>query len=61
MKYREGVYYTVSDTEITLYSDEGEDIGSYPISSGLIDFFILADGSLLLCYVTETDRIIPFS
>ena len=61
MKYREGTYYTVSDTEITLYSDEGEDIGSYPISSGLIDFFILADGSLLLCYVTETNRIIPFS
>lgn len=61
LKYRDGIYYTVSDTRIALYSENGEEIGGCPISSGLIDFFILADGSLLLCYVSETERILPFS
>ena len=33
--------------------------GTYEIRSGALDFFPLADGSILVCYVSETKRIVP--
>ncbi len=59
LKQRGELYYTVSDLQIAVYDEDGVCLNSFAIASGLLDFFVLADGSLLLCYVSQTDRITP--
>ena len=59
LKCRDGLYYTVSNTRIAVCDEDGGLLSSYAVDSGLLDFFVLADGSILLCYVTGTERVIP--
>ena len=59
LKIKGEFYYTFSNTQIAIYHRDGNLKASYPISSGVLDFFVLADDSLLLCYISETERIVP--
>jgi hypothetical protein len=58
LKIKGEFYYTFSNTQIAVYHQNGDLKTTYPISSGVLDFFILADDSLLLCYISETERIV---
>ena len=51
-------YYTMSDEKLTVYDTDGEILTQEQLRSGVLDFFILSDGSILVCYVSETDRIV---
>ena len=51
-------YYTMSDEKMTVYHEDGEILVAEQIPSGVLDFFVLSDGSILICYVSETDRMI---
>ena len=42
---------------IELYDDKGNFLSRVNIASGALDFFVLDDESVLLCYVSETKRI----
>ena len=58
-KVRNGVCYVLSDKTIEIYGKDGANKQTCEIRSGVKDFFILDDGSLLICYITETERIVP--
>ncbi len=49
--------YLLTENAIILYRDDGECISKIDIESGVREFFILDDESILLCYATETKRI----
>ncbi len=49
--------YILSDSAVSVYDEDGKQNISCPISAGVLDFFILEDQSLLLCYKSETKRI----
>lgn len=59
LKMKDEFYYTLSNTQIAIYHQNGDLVGTYPISQGVLDFFVLSDNSLLLCYISETKRIVP--
>jgi hypothetical protein len=59
LKVKNDCCYVFSTRSISAYDSEGQLIETYPIKSGAIDFFPLDDGSLLVCYVSETNRIAP--
>lgn len=49
--------YLLSESEIMLYDNEGNFLSRLNIASGALEFFILDDKSILLCYASETKRI----
>lgn len=53
-----GVLYVLHDTAISIHK-ENESFSSVDINAGVLDFFILSDGSVLLCYDAETRRAVP--
>ena len=59
LKIRNGECYLLSGKAIAVYDDDGERKSVCEIKSGVLDFFIPDDGSLLICYLTETKRIVP--
>jgi hypothetical protein len=59
LKIRNGECYLLSGKTIAVYNDDGERKGICEINSGVLDFFIPDDGSLLICYLSETKRIVP--
>ena len=59
LKTGNGFCYTFSNKSVSVYGGDGEKKGTYEIRSGALDFFPLADGSILVCYVSETKRIVP--
>lgn len=58
-KIKNGVYYVLSDQTVEVYEENGVVSASCGIRSGVKDYFILPDQSVLICYITETDRIVP--
>ena len=59
LKVRNGVSYVLSDREVSVYGKDGKMLKSCQIRSGVKDFFVLEDGSLLICYISETERLVP--
>lgn len=59
LKVKNNCCYIFFSRSIAAYDSEGQLMGTYQIDSGAIDFFPLDDGSLLVCYVSETNRIAP--
>ena len=59
LKARNGVSYVLSDRTVSVYGKDGKILKSCAIRSGVKDFFVLEDGSLLICYISETERIVP--
>lgn len=59
LKVRNGVSYVLSDRSVSIYGKDGKILSTCPIRSGVKDFFVLEDGSLLICYISETERIVP--
>ena len=59
LKIRDGSCYIFSGKNISVYDDSGQKTGDCEIKSGVLDFFIPDDGSILICYVSETKRIVP--
>ena len=59
IKIKNGYCYAFSGRSITVYSDDGQKQGTHEVKSGALDFFVLDDGSILICYVSETKRIVP--
>ncbi len=51
--------YLLSENTILCYDKAGEFLSKTPVSSGALDMFALDDGSILLCYATQTKRIRP--
>jgi hypothetical protein len=49
--------YILTESEILCYDDGGNLFSRLNIESGALDFFILDDKSILLCYTSETKRI----
>lgn len=49
--------YLLSENAIILYDDKGNFLSRLNIENGVLDFFVLDDESVLLCYVSETKRI----
>lgn len=49
--------YLLSEDAIMLYDDKGNLLSHLNIASGVLDFFVLDDESVLLCYISETKRI----
>ncbi len=58
-KVRNGIYYVFSDRAVVIYGKDGTSKKTCAVRSGAKNFFILDDGSLLICYISETERIIP--
>ncbi len=50
--------YLLSERSVSSYSVAGEQIGQAAVSGGVLDFFILDDNSILLCYTSGTKRIV---
>ncbi|MBQ3489118.1 MAG: hypothetical protein IJA86_00825 [Clostridia bacterium] len=59
VKVRDGRYYILSDRTVEVYEKDGVRIKTCEIRSGAKDFFVLDDRSLLICYISETKRILP--
>ena len=59
LKVRNGITYILSDKTLEIYEKDGASKKSFEVRSGVKDFFVLDDGSLLICYISETERIIP--
>ncbi len=59
LQIKNGSCYTFSNRTASVYDHDGQPISSNAINSGALDFFVLADESLLICYVSETKRIVP--
>ncbi len=59
LKIKDGSCYVFSGTSISVYDGDGMKQGDCQISSGALDFFIPDDGSILVCYISETKRIVP--
>ena len=59
MKIKNGSYYVLLDCAVAVYDEDGTFVKSCGIQSGVKDFFVLPDDSVLICYITETDRIVP--
>ena len=59
LKVRNSVSYVLSDRSVSVYGKDGKILKNCPIRSGVKDFFVLEDGSLLICYISETERIVP--
>ena len=57
MKLMQDRIYLLSENAIVLYDDKGNFLSRVNIASGALDFFVLDDESVLLCYVSETKRI----
>ena len=57
LSLKDGALYILGDTQLTVF-DAGEAVGSAKLRQGALDFFVLDDGSVLLCYATETNRVI---
>ncbi len=49
--------YLLSETAIFTLDKEGDTISTFNIKSGVLDYFLLRDGSILLCYPTETKQV----
>jgi len=59
LKIKDGYCYVFSNRSIMIYDENGQRQGTHEIRSGALDFFVLGDRSLLICYITETERIVP--
>ena len=59
LKVKDGCCYVFSGRTIAAYDADGQPMETYGIDSGALDFFVLDDGSLLVCYVSETKRLAP--
>ena len=59
LKIKNGFYYVLSDRAVGVYEDDGFCIKSCEVRSGVKDFFVLPDRSVLVCYITETERLVP--
>ncbi len=59
LKVWDGSCYVFSGRSISVYDSSGACTGVCEVGSGVLDFFVLDDGSLLVCYVTETKRFVP--
>lgn len=51
--------YAFSSKTASVYDEDGRLKSAIAIRSGALDFFVLDDESLLICYVSETKRIVP--
>ena len=49
----------LSENAVFLYRTDGALITTFSAESGVLDFFILDDGSVLLCYASVTERLVP--
>ncbi|MBR7161725.1 MAG: WD40 repeat domain-containing protein, partial [Clostridia bacterium] len=58
LKTEDGLYYILSDRSVSVYEKNGSCLNTCAIRSGAKDFFVLPDRSLLVCYITETERIV---
>ena len=59
LQIKNGSCYTFSNKSASVYDADGQLKSTSAIRSGALDFFVLADKSLLICYVSETKRIVP--
>ena len=59
LKVKDGCCYVFTGRSITVYDGDGNRKGTCEIPSGALDFFIPDDGSILICYVSETKRMVP--
>ena len=59
LKVKNGCCYVFSGRSISVYAGDGSCTGTCTVGTGVLDFFPLDDGSLLVCYVSETKRIVP--
>ncbi len=60
LKSERKISYLLTENMLMLYNEKGVCISEIPIESGVLDFFVLGDGSILLCYASETKRIKAF-
>ena len=58
-KCEKSAAYLLTERAVLHYDKKGELLSQTEIPSGALDFFVLNDGSLLLCYASETKRIMP--
>ena len=58
MILQDSILYIISDARLIVYQD-GAPVSFADIRQGVLDFFVLDDGSILLCYSAETNRVIP--
>ena len=59
LKVKNGYYYVLSDRSVTVYKEDGSYLNTCEVRSGAKDFFVLPDRSILICYITETERVVP--
>lgn len=54
----DGAVYTVGDARVYVHREESDPSYS-PVAAGVLDFFVAADGSVILCYAAQTARAVP--
>ncbi len=59
MKCEKDTAYLLTERAVLRYDKKGNMLTQTEIPSGALDFFVLDDGSLLLCYASETKRMMP--
>ena len=59
LKLSEDTVYLLKERTLLLCTEKEKAISESEITSGVLDFFILDDGSVLLCYPSRTARIKP--
>jgi hypothetical protein len=59
MRFEKDTAYLLTERSVLQYDEKGNLLTQTEIPSGVLDFFVLDDGSLLLCYASETKRIMP--
>ena len=57
--FRDGKLYFLSDSMLYLYHTDTKSIQSRRLGSGALDFFALADGSVLVCFASRPELIVP--
>lgn len=57
--FRENFVYFLSDTMLYIYDMEAKHVQDFRIDSGVLDFFALEDGSVLLCFASGLKRFVP--
>jgi len=57
--FRDGTLYFLSDSMLYVYHTDTKNIQSLRLDSGALDLFVLADGSVLVCYASRPELIMP--
>ena len=59
LDYHNEVACFLSETAVYFYDTATDAVREYPIHAGVLDLFLLDDGSLLLCYPSYVERLSP--